>query len=44
MFLAVPTAKAPMAAAGILWEDGDGWQSLTYRLQEQHSEPRDLGL
>lgn len=23
-------------ATGILWEDGDGWQSWTCRLQEQH--------
>lgn len=34
VFLAVPTRKSPMAATGILWEDGDGWQSLTSRLQE----------
>ena len=36
VFLAFPTGKAPTAVTGILWEDGDGWQSLTYRLLEKH--------
>lgn len=35
-FLAFPTGKAPTAVTRILWENGDGWQSLTYRLLEKH--------
>lgn len=35
-FLAFPAGKAPTAVTGILWEDGDGWQSLTYSLLQKH--------